>query len=85
MALPRISIVTPSYNQASYIRSTIDSVLAQDYPNLEYFVEDGGSNDGTLEILKSYGDKISWERSGRRNQSWIAKIDRSNHGIPKLG
>jgi len=58
--LPLISIVTPSYNQAQFIRVTIDSVLSQDYPNLEYFVIDGGSTDGTIEILKSYGKKIKW-------------------------
>lgn len=59
--LPLISIVTPSYNQAQFIRATIDSVLSQDYPNLEYFVMDGGSTDGTVEILSSYGSKIKWE------------------------
>lgn len=57
---PLISIVTPSYNQAQFIRATIDSVLSQDYPNLEYFVIDGGSTDGTVKILKSYGKKIKW-------------------------
>ncbi len=61
MKLPLISIVTPSFNQAKFIRATIDSVLSQEYPNLEYFVMDGGSTDGTVEILKSYGDKIKWE------------------------
>jgi glycosyltransferase involved in cell wall biosynthesis len=60
MKLPLISIVTPSYNQAQFIRATIDSVLSQDYPNFEYFVMDGGSTDGTVEILKSYGNKIIW-------------------------
>lgn len=58
--LPLISIVTPSYNQAQFIRATIDSVLSQDYPAIEYFVIDGGSTDGTVEILKSYGKKIKW-------------------------
>ena len=57
---PRIAIVTPSYNHARYLRATIDSVLAQSYPNLAYIVEDGGSPDGTLELLESYGDKIVW-------------------------
>ena len=60
MKLPLISIVTPSYNQAQFIRATIDSVLSQDYPNFEYFVIDGGSTDGTVDILKSYGKKLNW-------------------------
>ena len=59
-SVPRIAIVTPSYNYAQYIASTIDSVLAQNYPNLSYHVQDGGSADGTLEVLKNYGDQISW-------------------------
>jgi len=61
MKLPLISIVTPSYNQAQFIRATIDSVLSQDYSNLEYFVMDGGSTDDTVKILKSYSNKIKWE------------------------
>jgi glycosyltransferase involved in cell wall biosynthesis len=53
-SLPLVSIVTPSYNQGSFIRETIDSVLSQDYPNIEYWVIDGGSSDDTLSILKEY-------------------------------
>lgn len=60
MKLPKISIVTPSYNQAQFIGATIDSVLSQNYENLEYRVIDGGSTDGTVEILKSYGKRLSW-------------------------
>lgn len=67
--LPLISVITPSYNQAQFIRATIDSVLSQDYPNLEYIVIDGGSIDGTLEILKSYGSKIKWESGKDAGQS----------------
>ncbi len=60
---PSIAIVTPSYNQARYLRATIESILGQNYPRLRYHVQDGGSDDGSVDILKSYGERISW-RSG---------------------
>jgi len=67
MTYPRVTIVTPTLNQAGFIRETIDSVLSQDYPNIEYIVIDGGSTDGTQEILKSYGNRLVWvERSGNQ-------------------
>lgn len=61
--LPLVSIITPSLNQGRFIRDTIESVLSQDYPRLEYLVMDGGSTDETLDMLRSYGDRIMW-RSG---------------------
>jgi hypothetical protein len=63
---PRIAIVTPSYNQARFLDATIDSVLGQNYPNLHYHVQDGASADGTLELLKDRGSRVSW-RSERDN------------------
>jgi len=52
MTLPGIALVTPVYNSAKYIEQTIGSVIAQNYPNLEYFIIDGGSTDSTIEIIR---------------------------------
>ncbi len=62
-------IVTPTYNQARTIRATIESVLSQDYPHIDYFVQDGGSTDGTLEILQSYGSRLKWKSEKDAGQS----------------
>ncbi len=66
---PLVSIITPSLNQAAFIGAAIDSVLAQDYPQIEYLVVDGGSTDGTLEMLKRYGDRVRWVSEPDAGQS----------------
>lgn len=78
--LPLVSVVTPSLNQAGFIREAIDSVLAQDYPRLEYLVVDGGSIDGTLDILRSYGDRLQWISEPDAGQS-----DAINKGWRRAG
>ncbi len=64
-----ISIVIPSFNQAEYIGKTIDSILDQDYPDLEIIVMDGGSTDGTLSLLKTYGARVKWVSAADKGQS----------------
>jgi glycosyltransferase involved in cell wall biosynthesis len=76
--LPKISIVTPSLNQANYIETTIQSVLNQGYPSLEYIIVDGGSTDGTLEILKKYEKHLTWSSQKDQGQS-----DAINKGFRK--
>jgi glycosyltransferase involved in cell wall biosynthesis len=68
-ASPLVSIVTPSFNQAAFLRRTIDSVLSQTYGNIEYIVMDGGSTDGSVEILKSFGDRVRWISEQDRGQA----------------
>lgn len=67
---PRISIVTPSFNQCQFIEETIRSVLLQGYPDLEYMIIDGGSSDGTLEIVRKYEDYLThWVSASDDGQS----------------
>lgn len=72
--LPTISIVTPCLNQVAYVEKTILSIHGQDYPHLEHVVMDGGSTDGSLEVIKRYADRIDWvsEPDGGQYQA-IAK------------
>ncbi len=66
---PTVSVVTPSFNQGGFIRQTIESVLTQDYPHIDYRVTDGGSTDDTVAILKSYGDRVKWVSEKDRGQT----------------
>lgn len=72
---PKISIVTPSFNQAQYLEETIRSVILQGYPNLEYIIIDGGSTDGSVEIIKEYEPWLTY---------WVSEPDRGqSHAINK--
>lgn len=66
---PPISIVVPSYNQGQFVRATLDSILAQNVEGIEILVMDGGSKDGTVDVLRSYGNKIQWVSEKDRGQS----------------
>ncbi len=67
--LPLVSIVTPSYQQGRFLRRTIESVLTQDYPRVEYFVIDGGSTDDSVAILESYANRFCWVSERDRGQT----------------
>jgi len=73
---PRIALVTPVFNSGPYIEATIESVLSQEYPNLDYFIVDGGSTDGTVEVIRKYEARIS---------GWISEPDRGMYDALNKG
>ncbi|NJL12522.1 MAG: glycosyltransferase [Microscillaceae bacterium] len=76
MLYPKISIVTPSYNQGQYIEEAILSVIGQNYPNLEYIIIDGGSTDNTIEIIKKYEKHITY---------WVSEKDKGIYDAMNKG
>src|SRR5215211_5618923 len=74
-----VSVVMPSYNQARFIRAAIDSVLSQHYNALDLLVMDGGSTDGTVDILSSYGDRLTFVSQRDHGQS-----DAINQGLRRV-
>ncbi|MBX2989880.1 MAG: glycosyltransferase [Bacteroidetes bacterium] len=80
MKTPKISIVTPSFNQGQFLESTITSILDQGYPNLEYLIIDGGSTDNSVEIIKKYQKHLAY---------WVSEKDRGqtdaiNKGLRRI-
>lgn len=73
---PRISIVTPVFNQVSFLEETINSILSQGYPNLEYIIIDGGSTDGTVDIIRKYESHLAY---------WVSEPDKGMYDALQKG
>ena len=83
-SLPTVTLVTPSYNQARFLEKTILSVLAQRYPKLEYIVMDGGSDDGSVDVIQKYAEKMTYWQSEKDDGQGDAILRGWNMGTGEM-